>query len=73
MTNPNNCAACDHKKRPDGGWCYFFCDEPDRVCMKHTMRSGMTVNEVIDDLFSTQRRRELWQTATEPHSKTHND
>ena len=36
--NTNNCATCDHKKRPDGGWCYMFRDEPQEVCMKHSER-----------------------------------
>jgi hypothetical protein len=38
MSNPNNCAACDHKKHPDGGWCYMFRHEPTEVCAKHTAR-----------------------------------
>ena len=36
--NPNNCAACDHKRRPEGGWCYMFSDEPLATCAKHTSR-----------------------------------
>ncbi len=38
MSNPNNCAACDHKRNPQGGWCYMFRDEPQEVCMKHSAR-----------------------------------
>jgi hypothetical protein len=38
-SNPNNCAACDHKRNPDGGWCYMFRDEPKEVCMRHTARN----------------------------------
>lgn len=34
--NPNNCDSCDHKKPPDGGWCYMFRSEPTGICMKHT-------------------------------------
>ncbi len=36
--NPNNCNTCQHKKKPDGGWCYMFRDEPTEVCMQHTGR-----------------------------------
>lgn len=36
--NPNNCATCDHKRRPDGGHCYMFRNEPTEVCMQHTGR-----------------------------------
>ena len=38
IRNPNNCASCDHKRHPDGGWCYVFRDEPREVCMQHTAR-----------------------------------
>ena len=38
MSNPNNCATCDHKRNPQGGWCYAFRDEPNDVCMQHTGR-----------------------------------
>lgn len=34
--NPNNCASCEHKHRPDGGWCYMFREEPTEPCAKHT-------------------------------------
>lgn len=43
MANPNNCAACDHKHHPDGGWCYMFRDEPEQVCAKHTARYSRLV------------------------------
>ena len=59
--NPNNCAACGHKARPDGGWCYMFRDAPTVVCLKHTARASMTVAEVIEDLYCMKRRREAWQ------------
>lgn len=36
MSNPNNCATCDHKKHPDGGHCYMFKDAPKQVCKQHT-------------------------------------
>jgi hypothetical protein len=36
MSNPNNCAKCDHKRTPQGGWCYMFRDEPTGFCAKHT-------------------------------------
>lgn len=38
MSNPNNCATCDHKRHPDCGWCYMFRDEPQALCAKHTQR-----------------------------------
>ena len=37
--NPNNCSTCDHKRYPQGGWCYAFRNEPDDVCMQHTGRN----------------------------------
>jgi hypothetical protein len=44
----NNCAACDHKKHPDGGHCYMFRTEPEGVCMKHTARtSGVPVVQSV--------------------------
>lgn len=39
--NPNNCSTCQHKKNPDGGWCYMFRDEPTSVCHQHTGRLDM--------------------------------
>jgi len=36
VSNPNNCATCDHKKHPDGGHCYMFKDAPKQVCKQHT-------------------------------------
>ena len=42
-TNPNNCAACDHKMHPDGGWCYMFRNEPTDVCYQHTARYARLV------------------------------
>lgn len=56
MANPNNCAACDHKRRPDGGWCYMFRDEPTAECLQHTATKGMTVNEMIGELYALRRR-----------------
>ena len=38
LKNPNNCEICDHKKRPDGGWCYMFRNEPEDVCHIHTAK-----------------------------------
>ena len=38
MSNPNNCETCDHKRIPQGGWCYMFRDEPADVCGVHTGR-----------------------------------
>lgn len=38
MSNQNNCASCDHKHNPDGGWCYMFRAEPGQVCGLHSMR-----------------------------------
>lgn len=38
----NNCASCEHKKRPEGGHCYMFRTEPEGICMQHThARKGM--------------------------------
>jgi hypothetical protein len=45
MANPNNCDRCDHKKHPDGGWCYMFKNEPDGFCAKHTAKK--TVNSIF--------------------------
>lgn len=67
MINPNNCACCDHKRHPDGGWCYMFRDEPRAVCLAHTARRGMTVNDVIDDLAAMRRRRETWVSPKTPN------
>lgn len=67
MANPNNCSMCDHKKRPDGGWCYMFKNEPQATCLQHTARRGMTVAELIDDLAAMRRRREPWVTSKTPN------
>ena len=70
MANPNNCAACDHKRRPDGGWCYMFRDEPTVECLRHTGTQGMTVNEMIGELFALQRRGRGYQSVpTNPNRK----
>lgn len=47
MTNPNNCTTCDHKKHPDGGWCYMFRDEPDSICRQHTLYKK-PIQELLD-------------------------
>jgi hypothetical protein len=39
MSNPNNCNACDHKNKPDGGHCYMFKLEPTKPCAHHTIRA----------------------------------
>lgn len=67
MGNPNNCAGCDHKRHPQGGWCYMFRDEPDRVCLCHTAHRGMTAFEAIDLMHSMKKRGEAWQFTTKPH------
>lgn len=35
MSSQNNCATCNHKNHPDGGWCYMFSTEPAGKCRKH--------------------------------------
>jgi hypothetical protein len=37
-SDPNNCATCEHKQRPDGGWCYMFREQPEPQCMQHRAR-----------------------------------
>lgn len=34
--NPNLCETCEHKRDPDGGWCYMFKNEPQKPCYHHT-------------------------------------
>lgn len=31
----DQCASCEHRHYPDGGWCYMFRERPQGVCMKH--------------------------------------
>ena len=40
MSNPNNCATCEHKRRvaPTEGHCYMFRLEPTEPCAQHTAR-----------------------------------
>lgn len=68
MKNQNNCVMCDHKKNPDGGWCYMFRDEPEAVCLAHTARRGMTVSELIGDLAAMKRRGEAWVRPKTPNA-----
>jgi len=72
MSNPNNCAKCDHKANPQGGWCYMFRDEPTVLCMCHTMHRGMTACEAIDMMGAMQRRCEAWQFSKVPHHEPPN-
>jgi hypothetical protein len=51
MANPNNCATCDHKRDPDGGWCYMFRAEPTEVCMQHTGRQSLPIIQVHPGVF----------------------
>jgi hypothetical protein len=44
MTDPNNCAACDHKRYPDGGHCYMFRHAPEWECQQHTARRPFTMS-----------------------------
>jgi len=39
MTNPNNCATCDHSEDPEGGHCYMFKRAPEVACSHHTGRT----------------------------------
>lgn len=32
----SECSTCDHKARPEGGYCYMFRQEPEGRCFKHT-------------------------------------
>ncbi len=62
--NPNNCAMCDHKLHPDGGWCYMFRNEPEEICMQHTAR--MTKAILIDDLSMMRVAGAAWRLMPEP-------
>jgi hypothetical protein len=42
-TNPNNCSTCDHKKTPQGGWCYMFKHEPVAICPHHTVLANASL------------------------------
>jgi hypothetical protein len=46
IVNPNNCATCQHKKHPQGGWCYMFKSEPREMCFQHTAYQRFTEEEV---------------------------
>lgn len=67
MSNPNNCTACDHKRHPDGGWCYMFRAEPQATCLQHTMRRDMTAAEAIEDLAAMRRRGQAWVRGEPPN------
>ena len=46
--NPNNCETCEYKrlKSPDqveDGHCYMFRDEPQEICMQHTLRKAVCI------------------------------
>ena len=69
MANPNNCATCDHKRNPQGGWCYMFRSEPERVCLCHTAHRGMNAMEAIDLLAAMRKRGEAWQFRTQPEPR----
>ena len=58
MNNPNNCSTCDHKKTPQGGWCYIFRNEPTEVCMKHTgIPPELVAANKLADIFEQIRSR----------------
>lgn len=72
MSNPNNCSACDHKRHPDGGWCYMFRAEPVERCAQHTGRKVLDLAQqkhkrltlaAFDALTHADRRAELEQRA----------
>jgi hypothetical protein len=63
MPNPNNCSACDHKRHPDGGWCYMFRSEPAAVCAQHTARQASFM-----DQFEMARREVAELKRLSPHS-----
>jgi hypothetical protein len=44
VTNPNNCATCDHKRHPDGGHCYMFRRAPQVACLQHTARDRFSMS-----------------------------
>lgn len=70
--SPNNCAACDHKRRPDGGWCYMFRAEPSERCAQHTARKVLDLAQqnrkrltmaAFDALTHADKRADLEQRA----------
>jgi hypothetical protein len=46
QTKPNNCATCNHKRHPDGGWCYMFRSAPNTACAQHTGHR-LTLHQVV--------------------------
>lgn len=32
---PSDCARCNHKRNPQGGWCYMFRDAPATWCTQY--------------------------------------
>jgi hypothetical protein len=44
LTNQSNCETCEHKKTPQGGWCYMFEVEPVKTCLHHTQPTQNTAN-----------------------------
>lgn len=45
-----DCTSCDHKKNPDGGYCYMFEQRPaDDWCFHHTMLK--TLPEPVRSIF----------------------
>lgn len=65
--NKANCSTCDHKKNPDGGWCYMFRQEPEFTCQIHTNKKVRIthvldlagVDEMFEQFFPEIRRAEL--------------
>jgi len=48
--NPNNCGTCQHKRHPDGGWCYMFRDEPTERCYQHTPIQIVRIEDADEDM-----------------------
>ena len=55
--NENMCELCDHKKNPDGGWCYMFRFEPTHACVQHAIPALKARNIRIEH-FQKMAKRE---------------
>lgn len=56
MSTPAYCQDCDHKRHPQGGWCYMFRTPPDVTCMQHSSLKGVNVFSLISQVSQLKRK-----------------
>lgn len=57
----NQCDMCNHKRYPDGGYCYMFRTVPMGPCGQHTVQTIKAMHTRAKSAFDTLQRMQSEQ------------